>query len=109
MTIKELLIGLRDMYLDHIEGTTAHEFVFWDQMYNAAATIVDALEREEKTGSPVPPADPDDLRSAANIISRRNPLKYWLKRFQSFQEQNAHYGWSHDRAVEIFFEANGIL
>lgn len=50
----ETLRGLRDMYLDHMEGTNANEFELWESLYLAAQLIVEAMEREERTGSPYP-------------------------------------------------------
>lgn len=50
----KLLRDLRDMYLDHMEGTNANEFEFWESLYIAAHLIVETMEREEKTGSPYP-------------------------------------------------------
>lgn len=51
---KERFRELRDMYLDHMEGTNANEFEFWQALYLAAQLIVETMEREEKTGSPYP-------------------------------------------------------
>ena len=50
----EQLRDLRDMYLDHMEGTNANEFEFWQSLYLAAQLIVETMEREQKTGSPYP-------------------------------------------------------
>jgi len=50
----EQLRDLRDMYLDHMEGTNANEFEFWESLYLAAHLIVETMEREGKTGSPYP-------------------------------------------------------
>jgi hypothetical protein len=37
---------LRDLYLDHIEGTDAEEFDKWSNLWAAADTIVRAMEGE---------------------------------------------------------------
>lgn len=37
---------LVDMYLDNMEGTDQEECAYWQRLYDAAMTIVDAMEGE---------------------------------------------------------------